>query len=59
MDTKQIVFDTLKQSENMMKSAEIAAKAGIDKAQVDKAIKSLKAENKIISPKMCYYSVQK
>ncbi|MBP7077618.1 MAG: helix-turn-helix domain-containing protein [Bacteroidales bacterium] len=56
MDTKQTVLDTLKKSGTMMKSAEIAEKTGIDKAQVDKALKALKSENKVTSPKMCYYS---
>ncbi|MBW6492344.1 MAG: MarR family transcriptional regulator [Lentimicrobium sp.] len=41
-----------------MKSAEIAAKAGIKKAVVDKAIQALKKEEKIISPKVCYYTAK-
>jgi hypothetical protein len=59
METKQVVFETLKNSGTMMRSAEIADKTGIDKTQVDKALKLLKAENKIVSPKMCFYSVEK
>jgi len=56
MDTKSLVLKALKESGNPMKSAEIAAKAGIDKAEVDKAIKALKKEDKITSPKNCFYS---
>lgn len=59
MDYKQIVLDTLKNSGNMMKSAEIAEKAGIEKVQVDKALKALNADNKVSSPKRCYYSAEK
>ncbi|HOE05715.1 MAG TPA: MarR family transcriptional regulator [Bacteroidales bacterium] len=59
MDHKQVVLDTLKKEGNMMKSAEIAEKSGIEKAQVDKALKALKTEGKISSPKMCYYSAEK
>ena len=38
-----------------MKSAEIAEASGLDKKEVDKAIKSLKTSEKIISPKFCFY----
>jgi hypothetical protein len=58
METKDVVFNTLKESATPMKSAEIAAKAGIEKAAVDKAIQALKKEEKIISPKVCYYSAK-
>lgn len=58
MDTKELVLKTLKSSGKALKSAEIAALAGIDKAEVDKAIKVLKKEEKIESPKMCFYSAK-
>lgn len=58
METKEIVFNVLKGSPKPMKSAEIATEAGIDKALVDKAIQSLKKEEKIVSPKVCYYSAK-
>jgi len=58
METKDIVFNTLKESAKPMKSAEIAAQAGIEKAAVDKAIQALKKEERIISPKVCYYSAK-
>ena len=58
METKDIVFNTLKESTKPMKSAEIAAQAGIEKAAVDKAIQALKKEERIISPKVCYYSAK-
>jgi DNA-binding IscR family transcriptional regulator len=56
METKDVVLKTLQDSEKPLKSAEIATLAGIDKALVDKAIQSLKKEEKIISPKVCFYS---
>ncbi|MBK7212204.1 MAG: Rrf2 family transcriptional regulator [Bacteroidales bacterium] len=58
METKDIVLITLRDSSKPMKSAEIAAQAGIDKALVDKAIQALKKEEKIVSPKVCYYSAK-
>lgn len=58
METKEMVLTTLKESGKPMKSAEIAAKAGIEKTVVDKAIQALKKEEKIISPKVCYYTAK-
>ncbi|PLX10016.1 MAG: MarR family transcriptional regulator [Marinilabiliales bacterium] len=56
MDIKEIVFKTLKESLEPLKSGEISEKTGVDKKEVDKAIKDLKKEEKISSPKRCYYS---
>jgi hypothetical protein len=58
MEISEIILKTLKESNQAMKSGEIAVAAGIDKAEVDKAIKKLKKEEKIISPKNCYYTVK-
>lgn len=58
METKEIVLKTLKESAKPLKSAEIATLAGIEKALVDKAIQSLKKEESIISPKVCYYAAK-
>lgn len=56
MDVKEQVLEVLKNSAEPLKGGEIAEKAGIDKKEVDKAIKALKAEEKITSPKRCFYS---
>ncbi len=58
MDINEIVLDTLTKSESPLKSGEIAEKVGIDKKEVDKALKSLKKEESIISPKRCYYAAK-
>jgi predicted Zn-ribbon and HTH transcriptional regulator len=58
METKEIVFNALKESTKPLKSAEIVVLTGIEKPVVDKAIQSLKKEEKIISPKVCYYSAK-
>ena len=57
MDKKEIIFQTLKQSDNALRSGEIAQMSGIDKKEVDNAIKKLMAEGKINSPKRCFYAV--
>ncbi|NJE62290.1 HTH domain-containing protein [Thermococcus sp. 21S7] len=56
MTEVEVVFKVLKEAGKPLKSKEIAELAGIDKKEVDKAIKVLKKEGKIISPKRCYYA---
>jgi DNA-binding IscR family transcriptional regulator len=58
METKELVIKALKESDKALKSAEIAASAGIDKAEVDKVLKTLKKEDRITSPKNCYYALK-
>ncbi|MBK7031417.1 MAG: MarR family transcriptional regulator [Bacteroidales bacterium] len=58
METKDLVFQILKESPKPLKSGEIAMQSGIEKAQVDKAIQALKKEEKIISPKVCFYTAK-
>lgn len=58
MSVKEQVVELLKKSE-AMKGGEIAEALGVDKKEVDKAIKELKTEGNIISPKRCFYSVEK
>lgn len=49
------VLETLKKAGKPMKAAEIAEASGLDKKELDKAMKILKAEEKIVSPKFCYW----
>ena len=58
MSTEITVLETMSKAAKPLKSAEIAEMTGIDKKDVDKAIKLLKSEEKIISPKVCYYTVK-
>ena len=55
---EEIVIKTLKEAGKPMKAGEIAQMAGVEKADVDKAIKKLKKEEKIWSPKVCFYDVK-
>jgi transcription initiation factor IIE alpha subunit len=59
MDTIAIVLKILEEQGIAMKSGEIAEKTGIDKKEVDKAIGKLKKEEKIFSPKNCFYAIKK
>lgn len=58
MDIKVAVLDLLESSEPM-RTGEIAEQLGVEKKELDKAMKALKSEEKIFSPKRCYYSVKK
>ena len=56
---EQKIIETLQTAGKALKSGEIAELSGIDKQEVDKAIKLLKSENRIYSPKRCFYDIQK
>lgn len=58
MESKEIILDALKGSREALKTAEIAEICGLKKAEVDKAIKVLKDESLIHSPKRCYYAAK-
>lgn len=58
MDAIQLVFDTLKKSGTPLKGGEVAEKTGLDKKEVDKAIKKLMTDSLIESPKRCFYSAR-
>ncbi|MEF9952341.1 MAG: helix-turn-helix domain-containing protein [Clostridium sp.] len=57
MDIKEKVLEVLKAQGEPMKAGEIAEAAGLDKADVDKALKALKKDEEITSPKRCYYFI--
>jgi Mn-dependent DtxR family transcriptional regulator len=59
MEYTDIVIKTLSESGKAMKAGEIAEKAGVEKTSIDKAIKKLKKEEKIWSPKACFYDIKK
>lgn len=49
------VMETLKAAGKPLKAGEIAEASGLDKKEVDKAMKVLKTEEKIVSPKRCFW----
>lgn len=59
MDANEKVIQTLKSAGKPMKAGEIAETAGVDKKEVEKAIKKLVAEGKIHSPQRCFYDIKK
>ena len=57
MDNKEAVIKALQDSGKPMRPGEIAEATGIEKEDVSKAIKELKKEEKICSPKRCFYGL--
>ena len=49
------VLQTLQAAGKPLKAGEIAEASGLDRKEVDKAMKVLKAEDKIESPKVCFW----
>ena len=56
--SEEKVLETLKASGKPMKAGEIAKASGLDKKVVDKAMKVLKTEGKIVSPKHCFWEAK-
>jgi DNA-binding transcriptional ArsR family regulator len=59
MEAKNIVLEVLKKEGTPMSASQITEISGLDRKEVDKAMKLLKDEELIISPKRCYWEVKK
>lgn len=59
MSQENTVLDTMIKAGKPLKAGEIAELSGLDKQEVDKAMKALKAEEKITSPKRCFWEPKK
>lgn len=58
METIDKVVEAFKSSKEPLSAGEIVKITGIDKKEVDKALNKLKKEEKIISPKRCYWTLK-
>lgn len=54
-DNVQKILETMKNAGKPLKGGEIAELSGLDKKEVDKAMKQMKKEETIVSPKRCYW----
>jgi len=52
------VWEYLKAETDPKKAGQIAEALGVEKKEVDKAIKTLKKEDRIESPKRCFYTAK-
>lgn len=56
METTNKVIEVL-QTHGPLRAGDIAIKSGMEKKEIEKAIKTLKKEEKIFSPKRCFYDI--
>lgn len=56
METKEQVLNTMRQSGEPLNAGKIAELTGLDRKEVDKAMKVLKDEGLIISPVRCKWA---
>ncbi len=59
MDVKEMVLEVLKKEGSPLSAGQIAEIGGLDRKEVDKAMKVLKDEELIVSPKRCYWEAKK
>lgn len=55
MEDKNKILEVMSNAGKALKSGEIAELSGIDKKIVDKIMNELKKEDRILSPKRCYW----
>ena len=55
MDTADKVLETMKQAGEPLSTGKIVELSGMDRKEVEKAMKTLKKEERIVSPKRCYW----
>ncbi len=58
METIQKVLETIKASDKAMSAGQIAEASGLDRKEVDKAMKELKVSEQIESPRRCYWQAK-
>lgn len=56
MDTMEKVLEIMRTAGEPLNAGKIAELGGIDRKEVDKAMAKLKKEEKIVSPKRCYWT---
>lgn len=56
MEVTDKVLAVMQTAGEPLNAGKIAELGGIDRKEVDKAMKKLKADGKIVSPKRCYWS---
>ncbi len=55
MELKEKVFEAMKQAGAPVNAGKLVELTGLDRKDVDKAMKQLKADEAIVSPKVCFW----
>jgi len=58
-ENEQKVLEAMKEAGKPVRPGDVAKMTGIDSKEVSKAIKKLKEEEKVFSPKRCFYAPKK
>ena len=58
MNENEVILKAMKKAGKPLKGGEIAELTGFDKKIVDKSIKTLQKEGKVISPIRCFYQAK-
>lgn len=59
MDSYQAVLEYFEKADAPARTGDIVEATGLDKKEVEKAMNKLKKEEKIVSPKRCYWEIKK
>ena len=59
MENYNVVLECFEKNDEPMNATAVAEKTGIDKKEVSKVMDKLKKEEKIYSPKRCYWQIKK
>lgn len=55
MEAKELVLDAMKKAGVPLNAGKLVELTGLERKEVDKAMKQLKADEAIVSPMMCYW----
>lgn len=59
MEVKEKIIKAFENAGKPMRPGEVAEMAGVEKKDAEKAIKKMKDEGILFSPKRCFYDLQK
>ena len=55
MEAKELVLDAMKKAGVPLNAGKLVELTGLERKEVDKAMKQLKADEAIVSPKNCFW----
>jgi len=59
VDNYDVILDFFSKAEKPVGAGQIATATGIDRKEVDKVMTKLKKEEKIVSPKVCFWELKR
>jgi predicted transcriptional regulator len=59
MDSQELILQAMKNAGKALKAGELVELCGLTRPEVDKALKQLKKEERITSPKVCFWEPNK